>query len=164
MGKRISKNKDLAVITGAGEKTIQEAKINDKWEDFRLNLIADTLAEREGGDLAYFQRTRSPEDLKLIADEKKRQRDEIPKLEAQAESILDAMKENPPGCKLYPGLVTALDRITKMLDDRSGKAVEEMEVADMQKALIKLAAASAKKPPSKSPRGVDSNLVIDELP
>ncbi|MCK4518192.1 hypothetical protein KAT92_05410, partial [Candidatus Babeliales bacterium] len=161
MGKRVSSNKDLAVITGAGERTIQEAKVEDRWEDFRLDLIADTLKRREGGELAYFQRKRSTEELRLISDEKKRQRDEIPKLEAQAESILNAMKENPPGCKLYPGLVTALDRITKMLDERSGKATEEQEVADMQKALIKLAASSAKKPQRSSMGGENPSLTVD---
>lgn len=145
-GKRVTKCDDLALITGAGSKTIQTTKIGDKWEEFRMSLVKQQLEKRQGGELAWFQRRRSPEEIKLIEDEKRRQREEIPKLEAQAELILMRMKEDPPGSKLYPGLVTALDRVTKMLDDRTGKGQEEKEVAELQRALVKFAAEKASKP------------------
>ena len=163
-GERVTKYKDLAIITGAGAKTIQDAKIADKWEDFRLDLIAEQLKQRDGTELS-FARKRSSREVKMIADEKERQILEIPKLEEQAQAIVEAMKEFPPGSKLYPGLVTSLDRVTKMLDERSGKASEEKEIEDMQKALIKLAAAGAKKAPEKTQKGENVTLVIEgDLP
>jgi hypothetical protein len=163
-GDRVTKNKELARITGASEKNIQEAKRDDKWEDHRLDLIAKQMEQREGGDLAFFQRQRTPEQQKMIADERERQRLEIPKLEEQAAAVLEGMKENPPGSKLYPGLVTALDRLTKMIEDRTGKATEDMEVADMQKALIKIAARGQTFSDKKIEQGQKPGLVVDVLP
>lgn len=162
-GKRITKNVELAKISGAGEKTIQTCKISDKWEEFRLDQIAKQIEAREGTDLAFFQRSRTPEQVRMIADEQERQRLEIPHLEAQAELILNQMKESPPGSKMYPGLVTALQKITDMLEHRSGKAIQDDEVSDMQKALIKIAARRSKNP-SRSRNGEKPALVIDALP
>lgn len=162
-GRRITEATDLAVITGGRLNTIQSSRTEDKWEDFRLNLIADRM-EQKGNTLSYFQRKRTDAELKRIENEKVRQINEIPKLEMQAEAILDSMRENPPGSKLYPGLVTALDRITKMLDERTGKAEQEQEVLDMHKALIKVAASKATNENKQKQLGRDHALVIDELP
>jgi hypothetical protein len=165
-GIRVTDYDELTEIAGVTRQHLVNTKNHHKWENFRLDMIGEKFQKRNAGELGFLGKSRSPEELQRIKDERQRQLDEIPDLEKQASKIKATLSIIPATDKSYSSLVTTLDRITKMLADRTGLTDRMLEEDEIRKALIRIDESRAKTKTSK-PQGhdaIDHSKVIDALP
>ena len=162
-GERVTKAKNLAQICGIDDRLVCQVIQSDRWEEYRLDLYALERKKMVNGELGMFTKKRSVEDLQRIADERKRQIDEIPVLQDEAERIQKRLTKSDPCDKHYPGLLTSLQKVTAMLDDRTGKRDIEEEEKELRGGLMKLAIERAKRHdvPKKPEGEEDPTMVID---
>ena len=136
--------KEISESTGCSEQRVSVIAKDDRWEEFRLDRIAE-LIEDDG--IAPLQLMRTSEELKRITEEHERQVLEIPVLVKEAGRVLDEMKITTVSEKKYASMVGTLDKLTKMLETRSGKENFDKQQDEIRKAQIRIEERKADKPP-----------------
>lgn len=163
-GVRVTDTDELTEIAGCGRQHLVNTKNGHGWEGFRLDMLGEEFRKRRGGELGFISRNRSQEEVARIDRERQRQLGEIPGLEKQAGKIMSTLKIIPATDKSYGTLVSALDRITAMLAERTGEADKRREEEELRKALIRVEEQRARHRPDKpTERGADHSRTI-ELP
>ena len=121
-------------------KEISRAALLDKWEEFRLELIAKSMRKNSSDPSNPLALYRSSDELKRIQQEIVRQVAELPALEAEAARVLDLLEGYKSiDSKEYQMLVNTLDKLTQMIEKRAGKDAFDKQNDEISKARIRLA-------------------------
>jgi len=163
-GIRVTNYDELTEIAKCSKPHLMNTKNDHGWEQYRLDMIGEKFQQRRGGEIGFLGKNRSPEEVERINKERQRQIDEIPDLKKQAAKIKATLNLLPANDKRYLPLINALDKITAMLDDRTGVTEKRAEEEELRKALIRVEESRAKNGADKPPeRGADHSRTI-ELP
>lgn len=143
-GERVYGIKDLAKRVGCDVMTVSHSMREDKWEEFRLDLVAERMMERTGeGRLALVGGQMEVGELRMVMRERARLEGEIPELERQTRLAMARLGELEPGEKGYSALLGVLEKLEGMLARRTGKEAYDGERVEVGKGLVRLAVKRA---------------------
>jgi len=124
---------ELSKKSGVHPKYLRKVKGEDDWDGYAERV----WSERTASTLTI----RTVEEQSLIDGEKERQHREVPKLQQEAERLIEAMAAASPGSKLHAAILTAMKTVRALLEGSTHYDLAKAEAA----ARMKLALTS---PPS----------------
>jgi hypothetical protein len=99
---------ELSKKSGVSSKYLRRIKVEDDWDDY----AQEVWASRSASTL----KVRTVEEQSLIDGEKERQHREIPKLQVEAERLLETLTTLPPEGKAYSAVLSAMVKVRAMLE------------------------------------------------
>jgi hypothetical protein len=135
--------RDLSKKSGVDPKYLRRVKGEDKWDDFAEHV----WRERTASTLTI----RTVEEQSLIDGEKERQHREVPKLQVEAERLIEAMAQAQPGSKLHAAILTSMKTVRGLLEGSTHYDLAKAEAA----ARMRLALTSPIATPSAHRPAVD---------